>query len=318
MKVTKITPRGACHGVVTAIQMVTNLINDTTIPRPIHILGAIVHNQYYSDAFAHYGIITLDAHSKTREQLLKEVTSGTVVFTAHGVSDYIRNIAKSKNLHIVDASCVDVLSTHNLVKEKISQGYEIIYIGTKNHPEPEGVITINKEKVHFVDTIESIDTIHPKTDKLLISNQTTLSLWDVSRVANAIIERFPTAKFHKEICTSTQIRQEAVASITNVQLIFVVGDSTSNNTKKLIEVGEEIIHTETIRIFDVFDIDVNFLKQRKFTHVAVTSGASTPTQVTKQVTEYLEQFDHLNPSTFTKPAKLSENKILPKPRKENY
>lgn len=312
MRITKVTPRGACHGVVTAIQMVTDAVYDQTIPKPIYILGMIVHNKYYTDAFNALGVITLDSKNKTRMELLDEVSSGTVIMTAHGVSPSVINKAKNKGLHVIDATCIDVTSTHNLIQEKVNDGYHFIYIGKKGHPEPEGAIGVAPDFVHLIDSTSDIDNLSLDTDKIIITNQTTLSMWDVAKLANYLIKKFPTAVYHREICNATQVRQEAVAALSDCDLLIVVGDKMSNNTLKLATVSEEIAHIPSMRITDILDIDPQYFITHNIQHIAITSGASTPTRVTTQIVKYLEKFDFNDAKTWELPKPLDPISILPR------
>src|SRR5690606_3655126 len=116
MKVIKISPRGYCYGVVDAMVIARNAALDKSLPRPIYILGMIVHNKHVTDAFEEEGIITLDGND--RREILKKVEKGTVIFTAHGVSPEVRETAKQKGLVTIDATCPDVTRTHELIKQK--------------------------------------------------------------------------------------------------------------------------------------------------------------------------------------------------------
>src|SRR5690554_4628515 len=129
MEVIKIAPRGYCYGVVDAMVIARNAALDKSLPRPIYILGMIVHNKHVTDAFEEEGIITLDG--KDRLDILNKVDTGTVIFTAHGVSPQVRELARQKGLVSIDATCPDVTSTHDLIEAKTKEGYEIIYIGKK-------------------------------------------------------------------------------------------------------------------------------------------------------------------------------------------
>lgn len=129
MEVRKITPRGYCYGVVDAMVLAQQTARNLDLPRPIYILGMIVHNRHVTDAFEDEGIITLDGAN--RLDILDEIDSGTVIFTAHGVSPEVRKKAREKGLTTVDATCPDVTRTHDLIREKTAEGYEIIYIGKK-------------------------------------------------------------------------------------------------------------------------------------------------------------------------------------------
>lgn len=315
MKVTKITPRGACHGVVSAIQMVTNVANDPNTLRPIYILGMIVHNDYYTRAFDSLGVITLDSKDKTRLELLDQIQSGTVIMTAHGVSPQVIQKAENKGLIVVDATCSDVTTTHHLIQEKVNEGYHFLYIGKKGHPEPEGAIGIAPESVHLVNSLDDVETLEIATDKIIITNQTTLSLWDVAKISNRLKEKFPSAIYHREICTATQVRQEAVAALDDCDLVIVVGDKMSNNTLKLASVSEEIAKIPAIRVDDVQNLNLQYFVDNNISHVAVTSGASTPTRVTAQIIQFLEQFDPNNSITWELPETLVPETILPKSRR---
>ncbi|MDF2721315.1 MAG: 4-hydroxy-3-methylbut-2-enyl diphosphate reductase, partial [Paenibacillus sp.] len=140
MEVLKISPRGYCYGVVDAMVLARQTARNLDLPRPIYILGMIVHNSHVTEAFEDEGIITLDGAN--RLDILDQVDKGTVIFTAHGVSPEVRKRARDKGLTVVDATCPDVTKTHDLIREKTGEGYEIVYIGKKGHPEPEGAIGI--------------------------------------------------------------------------------------------------------------------------------------------------------------------------------
>ena len=179
MNVIKIAPRGYCYGVVDAMVIARNAALDKTLPRPIYILGMIVHNKHITDAFEEEGIITLDGQN--RKEILEKVDSGTVIFTAHGVSPEVREIAKQKGLVTIDATCPDVTKTHDLIRQKEKEGYTIIYIGKRNHPEPEGAIGVAPDIVHLVANEEDVDNLTIDAKKILVTNQTTMSQWDVAR-----------------------------------------------------------------------------------------------------------------------------------------
>lgn len=132
MEVIKISPRGYCYGVVDAMVLARQAAQNLDLPRPIYILGMIVHNSHVTNSFEDEGIITLDGAN--RLDILNQVDKGTVIFTAHGVSPEVRRIAREKGLTTVDATCPDVTKTHDLIREKVADGYEIIYIGKKDIP----------------------------------------------------------------------------------------------------------------------------------------------------------------------------------------
>jgi len=309
MNVIKIAPRGYCYGVVDAMVIARNAALDKSLPRPIYILGMIVHNKHITDAFEEEGIITLDG--KNRREILEKVDGGTVIFTAHGVSPEVRELAKQKGLVTIDATCPDVTKTHDLIREKEKEGYTVIYIGKRNHPEPEGAVGIAPHIVHLVENEQDVENLTLHAERIIVTNQTTMSQWDVKHVMDKIKEKYPHAEFHNEICLATQIRQEAVADQAGeADVLIVVGDPRSNNSNRLAQVSEEIAHTKAYRIADITELDLEWIKDAQ--SVAVTAGASTPTPITKEVITFLENYDPADSSTWVKENKVPLNKILPK------
>lgn len=309
MKVIKISPRGYCYGVVDAMVVARNAALDKSLPRPIYILGMIVHNKHVTDAFAEEGIITLDG--KNRLEILEKVDQGTVIFTAHGISPEVRALAEKKGLVTIDATCPDVTKTHTLILEKEKEGFKIIYIGKKGHPEPEGAVGVAPDAVYLVETVEDVEALDLDSEKIIVTNQTTMSQWDVKHIMEKVKEKYPHAEIHNEICMATQVRQEAVAQQAGeADVTIVVGDPKSNNSNRLAQVSEEIADTKSYRIADISELEIDWIKDAKT--VAVTSGASTPTPITKEVITFLEQFDSKNESTWEKEKKVPLSKILPK------
>jgi 4-hydroxy-3-methylbut-2-en-1-yl diphosphate reductase len=312
MKIIKISPRGYCYGVVDAMVIARNAALDKTLPRPIYILGMIVHNKHVTDAFEEEGIITLDGSN--RLEILEKVDKGTVIFTAHGISPEVRELAKQKGLVTIDATCPDVTRTHDLIREKEAEGFHVIYIGKKGHPEPEGAVGVAPEIVHLVETEEDVRNLNLTAEKIIVTNQTTMSQWDVRHIMDLLKDKYPHAEFHNEICNATQVRQEAVAEKAGeADVTIVVGDPKSNNSNRLAQVSEEIAGTKAYRIGDLSELKIDWIKDAET--VAVTSGASTPTPITKEVITFIEQFDPNDESTWKTEKKVPLNKILPKVKK---
>jgi len=313
MKVIKITPRGYCYGVVDAMVLAQQVASDPSYPRPIYILGMIVHNSHVVEAFRQQGIITLDGAD--RLALLDQIGHGTVIFTAHGVSPQVRAKAAAKGLTVVDATCPDVMKTHDLIAAKVAEGYEVIYIGKKGHPEPEGAIGVAPDKVFLVENEEDVRRLDLSAEKVIVTNQTTMSQWDTRYLMERIVEKYPHAEVYNEICLATQLRQEAVAEqAKGADLAIVVGDPRSNNSNRLAQVAQEIAGVPAYRVADVTEINPDWLRGIKT--VAVTSGASTPTPITKEVIDYLEQFDPERPETWEIRRTAPLNRLLPRVRKE--
>ncbi|MHA2852641.1 4-hydroxy-3-methylbut-2-enyl diphosphate reductase [Paenibacillus lautus] len=308
MEVLKISPRGYCYGVVDAMVLARQAAQNLDLPRPIYILGMIVHNSHVTQSFEDEGIITLDGPN--RMEILSQVESGTVIFTAHGVSPEVRKLARDKGLTTLDATCPDVTKTHDLIRDKAADGYEIIYIGKKGHPEPEGAIGIAPEHVHLIEKEEEIEQLQVNSSRIIITNQTTMSQWDIKHIMKSLLDKFPGAEIHNEICLATQVRQEAVAEQAGqADLVIVVGDPRSNNSNRLAQVSEEIAGVPAHRIGDVTELKREWLEG--VGKVAVTSGASTPTPITKEVIAYLEQYEHDQPETWEIKRTVNMSKLLP-------
>ncbi|KOP69142.1 4-hydroxy-3-methylbut-2-enyl diphosphate reductase [Bacillus sp. FJAT-18019] len=308
MEVLKISPRGYCYGVVDAMVLARQAAQNLDLPRPIYILGMIVHNSHVTQSFEDEGIITLDGPN--RMDILNQVESGTVIFTAHGVSPEVRKLARDKGLTTLDATCPDVTRTHDLIRDKVADGYEIIYIGKKGHPEPEGAIGIAPDHVHLIEKEEEIEQLQVKSSRIIITNQTTMSQWDIKHIMKNLLDKFPGAEIHNEICLATQVRQEAVAEQAGqADLVIVVGDPRSNNSNRLAQVSEEIAGVPAHRIGDVTELKREWLEG--VGKVAVTSGASTPTPITKEVIAYLEQYEHDKPETWEIKRTVNMSKLLP-------
>lgn len=287
MEVVKVVPRGYCKGVVRAIRTAVKCARDYPHQR-ITILGMLVHNQYVIEALKTYRIETLEDPRKTREELLDEINEGVVIFTAHGISDQARKKAQGKGLICVDASCPDVLKTRNIINEHLRQGDEILYIGKANHPEAEAICSLS-DHIHFLSVNDAI----PKglSSSLFVTNQTTMSQYELQPLFEQIRKQYPQAQFSEEICAATRFRQTAVAHLADqgIDCLYVVGDRSSNNSHRLAQIGKAIRIPRVYLIDDVFDITPEQLID--VSRVAVTAGASTPSVLCDQVIAYLENYD---------------------------
>lgn len=309
MKVYDLTPRGYCHGVLNALAIVKKVIKTESYPRPIYVLGQIVHNKKITEAFERYGVISLDQKGKTRLDMLESIDSGTVIFTAHGISDQAIARAKEKGLVTLNATCRDVIKVHVAVKQKLAEGYHVIYIGHRNHPEPEAVLAISHD-ISFVENEKDALLLpdHLRSKKVFVTNQTTLSLYDIEAVLKIIEAKYPNYLFDNEICNATTVRQNAVKEQPDVDLMLVVGDTLSSNSNKLRDVGKKAKNIPSYLISGVEDIHLDWLKG--ISSVSVTSGASTPTVVTEEVIQFLRNYDKNDPTTWDHQSKLTVEDIL--------
>ena len=284
MEIKRVVPSGYCKGVVNAI----NIVKKTKKQYPnenIYILGMIVHNSYVSKQMEDLGVITLEDPNLSKEELLDTIDKGVVIFTAHGISDKIKQKALDKSLICVDASCVDVLKNKDLIKSYLDKGYDVVYFGKKNHPEAEAILSLSNN-IHLVSNISDIDNLNISNDNLFITNQTTMSYLEVEDMLKLIKDKYPTCIIQKEICNATSSRQLAITNIKDGDVLYVVGDVKSNNTNKLKEIGSKYFK-KVFLISNYKEINKKDLVNEN--KIYVTAGASTPPILIDEVIDYLSK-----------------------------
>lgn len=288
LKVIPIVPRGFCHGVYRAIRIVEEVVKDTSYPRPIHVLGMIVHNRHVVGDLDSLGVVTVDDPALSRLELLDRIDSGTVVITAHGAASEVIRKAKAKGLTVVDATCRDVYRSHDAIKSHLERGYQVIFVGKRSHPETEAITAIDK-RIKLVESVADIPLLPAFTEPVFVANQTTFSINDIEVIIARLQERYSRLDVEDEICNATRVRQEAViAQNQGADLCYIVGDPRSNNTQNLVRLSTEVTKTRTLLIESVSDIDIHDLVDVKT--VTVSSGASTPNRITAEVVAFLKAF----------------------------
>lgn len=283
--ITIINPHGYCAGVSHALKVALSTLDSTT-KRPIYLLGNLIHNKIVTKSLEDKGIITIDVKGKSRLELLDYIESGTVIFSAHGVSDKVREKALNKGLTIVDASCGKVLLIHKRVKEYLSKGYTVFYIGKKGHPEAESILEENSS-IRLIEKIEDIDTL-VENNSIYVTNQTTLSTVDTIDIYNKIKEIYPNAILDNNICNATTVRQEALYNLKDNDLCIVVGDMLSSNSKSLVKIAKTKSNIDSILIESENDITKDLMD--KYNNIAVTSSASCPEDVFNKVIEKIKEY----------------------------
>lgn len=282
--VNKIEPQGYCNGVKRALSIVKNAIDDPKTKKPIYLLGQIIHNKYVVDMLVDAGVKVIDDKNKTRLELLDLINEGTVVLSAHGVSPDVYTKAKNKGLNIIDTTCGNVLIVHKKIKQYLDLNYTCLYIGTPNHPECEGVLGISN-KIKLISNINDLDNLRI-TGNIYVTNQTTLSKFDIADIYKKINELYPNAILDDKICNATTIRQNAMANQKKADLCIVVGDKKSSNTKKLVKVSQDIAKIPTVLCENLDDLDKSLLNNIKT--VNISSGASTPDLLVNEIINYIE------------------------------
>lgn len=284
MSVFEVKPQGYCAGVRQAIEKVLTYKKEHPSETVI-VLGALVHNRHVSAMLENAGIVTLEANGKSRMELLDTVDAGTIVFTAHGVSPALRHKVQEKGLKSFDASCPFVLSTQKIIQARRDEGYTVFYIGKKGHPEAEA--SMLDEKVLLIEKEEDIP--ERIEGKIFVTNQTTMSILEIQALFDAILSRYPNAQIHDEICNATRVRQQAVLDLQGkgIDTLVVVGDPSSNNTRKLAATGKQAGIGRVLQIEEAGDLSSDDFSADEV--IALTSGASTPGYLREEVLERLRQ-----------------------------
>ena len=275
-------PRGFCAGVHRAIEIVERAIGQ--FGAPIYVRHEIVHNAYVVDSLRKKGAIFVS-------ELDEVPANSTVIFSAHGVSQAVRQQAEARQLRIFDATCPLVMKVHMEVARMHNDGREIIMIGHRGHPEVEGTMGQLDGGIHLVQNpadVESLQVNNP--NNLAYVTQTTLSLDDASETIAALKQRFPNIIEPKraDICYATTNRQQAVKGLASqVDMVIVVGSPNSSNSNRLREVAEKM--GAFARMVDnATQIDPAWLSGKN--RIGVTAGASAPEILVQDVIAQLKTF----------------------------
>jgi len=287
MQVVLANPRGFCAGVDRAIEIVERALD--LFGAPIYVRHEVVHNKFVVDGLRDRGAVFVDE--------LNEVPDGnTVIFSAHGVSQAVRQEAAARELRVFDATCPLVTKVHLEVTRHCKAGDEVILIGHKGHPEVEGTMgqyqcDDPRTGIYLVETPDDVKNLTVNNPAALsFVTQTTLSMDDTETVIDALREKFPAIKGPKkdDICYATQNRQDAVKRLSqDCEVVLVVGSPNSSNSNRLREIAEKEGRKGYL-------IDgPEDMKQAWFdgvTKVGVTAGASAPEILVKSVIYQLEDW----------------------------
>jgi len=276
-KVVLAKPRGFCAGVVRAIDIVERALD--FFPPPIYVFHEIVHNRYVVENLSTRNVIFVDS--------IEEIPDGSVcVFSAHGVSPQVVELAERKKLRVIDATCPLVTKVHLEAIRFTRDGYSLVLIGHPGHEEVEG--TMGEAPMQLVSSVEDVARLEvPNPDRVMYLTQTTLSLDDVAEIIEALKQRFPSVKSpaKDDICYATQNRQNAVKEMAEqVDVLLVVGSQNSSNSQRLREVST-VAGTPAYLVNDENEIRPEWLNGA--TIVGVTAGASAPEELVIRVLEHL-------------------------------
>lgn len=284
INIINITPRGYCNGVVKAIKMINNVLNDNNFKKPLYIYGQLVHNKHVTNAFKNKGIITIDDY--------KNINEGTIIITAHGLSTIEKQYIINKGISIIDTTCKEVSKIQSIVKNKGKEGYTIIYYGKSNHPEANAIMNDN-DNIYLVNNVNEVnDLIIEKTKPIFFTNQTTMSYFDTVNVLNCVKNKFNNVDANIDICDASRRRQIAVRNYAKkCDIVLVIGDKKSNNTNKL----KDICDSLNVKSYLIENIgDLNMIPLYDNITIGITAGSSTPNKLINEVIKTLEDDEYIS------------------------
>ena len=275
MKVLLAQPRGFCAGVERAIQTVERAL--ALHGAPIYVRHEIVHNKSVVAELRAKGAVFVD-------ELAEVPTGATVIFSAHGVSKAIQAEADRRGLRVFDATCPLVTKVHVEVARMLREGYEIVMIGHRGHPEAEGTMGQSAAGMHLVETLDDVAALEVAApQRLAYVTQTTLSVDDAKSMVAALKARFPTIRGPKrdDICYATQNRQDAVKLMApQCDVVIVVGSPNSSNSNRLREVAEHM-GAQAYMVDRAAELKPEWIAGKR--RVGVTAGASAPEVLVQEV-----------------------------------
>lgn len=278
-------PRGFCAGVDRAIDIVNRALD--VFGAPIYVRHEVVHNKFVVESLRERGAVFVDEVDQVPDDVI-------LIFSAHGVSQAVRQQAEDRGLQIFDATCPLVTKVHIEVTRYSREGRECILIGHEGHPEVEGTMgqynRKNGGEIYLVEDEEDVAALKVKDpENLAYVTQTTLSMEDTAKVIEALRNKFPKIQGPRkdDICYATTNRQDAVRTLAlECDLVLVVGSPNSSNSNRLRELAERC-GTEAYLIDGAEDINPSWITDKN--SIGITAGASAPEVLVKQVIQRLQE-----------------------------
>jgi 4-hydroxy-3-methylbut-2-enyl diphosphate reductase len=281
MEIILAKPRGFCAGVNMAIECLERALE--FFGPPLYVYHEIVHNKFVVEKFRRLGTVFVES--------LDEVPQGSpLLYSAHGVSPQIREVARRRRLRAIDATCPLVIKVHLEAIRYAQEGYTIILIGHEGHDEVIGTMGEAPNQMVLVETAQDVEHLKvPDPNKVAYLTQTTLSVDDANIVIAALRRKFPRIANppKDDICYATQNRQEAVRELAaQTDLVLVLGSQNSSNSRRLAEIANGLSRPAYL-IDGVSEIRDEWF--RGVGSVLITAGASAPEEVVQECVEYLER-----------------------------
>jgi 4-hydroxy-3-methylbut-2-en-1-yl diphosphate reductase len=285
LKVYLASPRGFCAGVERAIEIVNRSLNK--YGKPVYVRHEIVHNKYVVEDLKKKGAIFVEELDEIKDK------SRPVIFSAHGVPKSVPEDARIKNLSYVDATCPLVSKVHRESEQLFKNGFDIVLIGHKNHPEVIGTMgQLPEGAVKLIETTNDVEKLKIDSFKkpLAYITQTTLSVDDTAEIILALKNKFPNIKepIKEDICYATTNRQNAVKSMASkCDMLFVIGSRNSSNSVRLVEVAKKSGCQKSMLIHSDQNLPIDEIKKCK--NIGITSGASAPEELVQNLIKQIKE-----------------------------
>jgi 4-hydroxy-3-methylbut-2-enyl diphosphate reductase len=285
LKVYLASPRGFCAGVERAIEIVDRSLNK--YGKPVYVRHEIVHNKYVVEDLKKKGAIFVEELDEIKDK------SRPVIFSAHGVPKSVPEDARIKNLSYVDATCPLVSKVHRESEQLFKNGFDIVLIGHKNHPEVIGTMgQLPEGAVKLIETTNDVEKLKIDSFKkpLAYITQTTLSVDDTAEIILALKNKFPNIKepIKEDICYATTNRQNAVKSMASkCDMLFVIGSRNSSNSVRLVEVAKKSGCQKSMLIHSDQNLPIDEIKKCK--NIGITSGASAPEELVQNLIKQIKE-----------------------------
>ncbi len=269
---------GFCFGVKRAVDSVYEQIEKGG---KIYTYGPIIHNEQVVKELEERGVTVINSADE-----LKDISEGTVIIRSHGVSKQIYDIIEGRGLELVDATCPFVKKIHRIVEKESEAGKHIVVIGSRTHPEVEGIVSWVGGDVTVVENEDEANDFSPEKDReICVVSQTTFNNNKFKELVEILKKKGYYVSVANTICNATEERQTEARKIASmVDAMIVIGGAGSSNTQKLYEIcRQECKNTQYIQTLD--DLVLNSIESIK--SVGITAGASTPKKIIQEVQSYV-------------------------------
>jgi 4-hydroxy-3-methylbut-2-enyl diphosphate reductase len=279
LKILLASPRGFCAGVDRAISIVNQALNKHG--KPVYVRHEIVHNKQVVEDLKSKGAIFVDELDEIED------LSRPVIFSAHGVPKKVPEEAKLKKIYYIDATCPLVSKVHRESEQYYKNGFDIILIGHKNHPEVVGTMgQLPEGAVKLIESEEDIEDLKSDEFKKPVAyiTQTTLSVDDTKSIIEKLKLKFPDIKepIKEDICYATTNRQFAVKQMApKCDMVLVIGSRNSSNSARLVEVAKKSGCKNSILLHS--DAKIPFDELKKCKQIGISSGASAPEKLVQDL-----------------------------------